>query len=140
MHFIQFLAINFRDDTLGGFQKVEMSNTRGRPTDSHPNLPFMQFWSRKVFKCFVRIKSLSQSFTIVTKNPFFVISHHSINKWCFAATASNTFQNVKFFTFIFMLNPFIKFFQLTNFLEMTWNWWNTENHCLSHFYDTLMRV
>ena len=96
MHFIQLLSVNFHNDALVRSLKTLMDNANGWPPDSHHNLLFMQFRFWKMFGCFIDIKPLCRSFTVIIKASFFITSHYLTKK---TETASNTLQKVELFYF-----------------------------------------
>ena len=112
--------------------------TTGRQPDSHHNFLFMQFRFLKVFRCFVRLKLLSQWFIIIIKKPLFwlqVTIHNGSFK--FYRNSTTQFKMLNCLTFpMFMWNSFIEFLHFVNFFEMIQYCWNVDSHCLRHFSDT----
>ena len=132
MQFIHLLTINFSSDVLVRFQKAIINDSNGRPSDSHHNLLFMKFWFWKVFRCFIMIEPLSQSFTIVLNDPFFITSHYAIKKWIIQVLSKQYWTHFKKLSSLifteFKWNPFIQFLHLASFLKMIQYCWNAYTH------------
>ena len=130
MHFFQLLAVNFCSDALVRFQEAIIANVNCRPPDSHHNPLFMQFQFGKMFGYFVIIKPLSQSFTIVIKDPFFhnkLLFDQEMDHLSSIETEWNTLQNVELFDFHrVQVEPIYQVSSLTNFLVMIWYCWNAD--------------
>lgn len=123
MHFIHSLRVNFDNDALGRFQKSVMDNSNGRPPECHHNIMLMQFRFWKGFGCFVMMKPMRRSFTIVIKNAFFITSRsNTIKKWIIRISGMQHRTHFKTYNSLIstecMWNPFNEFLPLANFLQM----------------------
>lgn len=130
----QLLAVNLGNDALVRFQNTVMNNNKGRPSESHHNILLEQFQLWEVFGSYILIKPLSQSFTIVVKDPFRMTSTY-LTKWIIQILQmqhQTHFKTLNTLTFSeFMWIPFIKFLPL----PISLRWTNIDTPYLRHFPD-----